>query len=90
MDVFYFIIDLIIPFIMIISGTILKMGHLKKINSFVGYWTNRSKLSQQAWDFANKQLGNYNLNVGVILVCIIVILNILMPEKSKDLVLIYL
>ncbi|MCM8710204.1 SdpI family protein [Clostridium sp. SYSU_GA19001] len=90
MDIFYFVIDLIIPLIMIISGAILKMGYLKKINSFIGYRTNRSKLSQQAWDFANKQLGNYNLKIGVILACTIVIFTILLPEKSKEWVVIYL
>jgi len=54
MEVFFWIVDLQIPFMMIIIGLVFRQWIPKKINSVAGYRTKRSMSSQEAWEYANR------------------------------------
>lgn len=53
----YFIFDIIIPLVMLIAGVLSAKKPTKNINALVGYRTERSQKSKQAWNFAQKYFG---------------------------------
>lgn len=61
----YFILDIIIPLVMLIAGVLSAKKPPKNINALVGYRTERSQKSKQAWDFAQKYFGILFLKTGV-------------------------
>ena len=61
----YFIFNIIIPLVMLVSGVLSVKKPPKNINAFVGYRTERSQKSKQAWDFAQKYFGILFLKTGV-------------------------
>lgn len=73
MDIFW-IIDMIIPAIIILMGFLYKYRAPKDINKFHGYRTNQSMKSQEAWDYAHSYGANIWIIIGVFL-AIIVCLN---------------
>lgn len=61
----YFILDIIIPLVMLIAGVLSAKKPPKNINVLVGYRTERSQKSKQAWNFAQKYFGILFLKTGV-------------------------
>lgn len=90
MNIFFWIIDLLIPLTMIIISIMFKYQPPKKINSFYGYRTTRSKSSQEAWDYAHTLSGKAFGIVGIILFIFIVILKLIIPIQPEHLSLINL
>lgn len=74
------------PVLFIIAGCIQKNRPPKKINKTVGFRTALSMESQEAWDYANKQIGVYWMKVGIVELIIsviaMVILTVLPIESS--------
>lgn len=64
MKVFLFIVDLLIPFIMLAAGYFMHKHPPKSINYVVGYRTARSMRSMDAWMFAQKKTGLLWQKVG--------------------------
>ena len=75
MEIFLWIMDLLIPIIMIIMGVYFEKKPPKAINDFAGYRTSRSKLSEKTWIYANKRCGLLYHKIGLILLVVTVITN---------------
>lgn len=60
MDIFW-IIDMIIPAVIILMGFLYKYRAPKDINKFHGYRTTQSMKSQEAWDYAH----SYGANIWI-------------------------
>ncbi len=74
MFIFFLIILLLMPFIMIGFGLLWKLNPPKKINDLYGYRTSWSKKSQKTWDFAHGYFGKAWLYTGVPLGIITILL----------------
>jgi len=88
MEVFFWIVDLQIPFMMIVIGLIFRKWAPKKINSVTGYRTKRSMASQEAWEYANRRFAELWLKIGCLLLALIILIKLLFPFNSAKLSLI--
>lgn len=89
MKVFYWIVDLSIPLMMIGIGILFRNNSPKKINGIYGYRTSRSMASQESWDYANKRFAQIWLKWGMILLVIIVLSRLFIPINDEKLTLIH-
>ncbi|MDO4188735.1 MAG: SdpI family protein [Lachnospiraceae bacterium] len=71
------------PILFIIAGAIQKNHPPKNINRTVGFRTALSMESQEAWDYANKQIGVYWVKVGIVELIVSVIAVILLTVLLK-------
>ena len=60
-------VNVIIPIVLIIVGLISRKHIPANRNGAVGYRTKRSRSSQEAWEFANKKMGNIMFKSGIIM-----------------------
>lgn len=65
--------NLIIPVVMIIIGLATKNHVPKNRYGAVGYRTKRSRSSQEAWEYANKECSKLMLKLGLIILLVSVI-----------------
>lgn len=65
--IFMVIMDLMIPFIMIVFGKVFLKNPPKEINLIYGYRTGRSMKNKDTWDFAHRYLGKIWLRGGLVL-----------------------
>lgn len=72
----------LIPVLMLVIGIIFQKHAPKEINGFLGYRTRRSMQSQEAWDYANKRMGEIWLALGVILLVVSIPLTLLFAENG--------
>lgn len=72
------ILNLIIPFVMIIVGYILKKNPAKDMKSSNGYNTPTSRKSKEHWDYAQSIAPNIFINQGKILSIIEIVLNVVL------------
>ena len=72
----------LIPILILVIGIIFQKHAPKEINGFIGYRTRRSMQSQEAWDYANKRMGEIWLAVGVILLVVTIPLSLLLGENG--------
>lgn len=79
MNVFFWIVDLIIPVTMMVMGTVFKKHPPKEINSVYGYRTSRSMASKEAWDYAHQLAGKVWMRIGVILLAFVVVEKLVVP-----------
>lgn len=68
-----FLMDLLIPLLMIIYGYVYSQRAPKKINYFSGYRTRRSMQNKETWDFAHRYFGRLSLVFGLILMPLTII-----------------
>lgn len=61
---FMFLCDLLIPFIMIISGKMMWKHPPKSINAVMGYRTKRSMRNMDTWNFAHEHCGRLWWRIG--------------------------
>ncbi len=66
MKIFLFIIDLLVPAIMLIAGYFMRKHPPKNINYIIGYRTVRSMRNMDAWQFAQKKTGLIWEKVGLV------------------------
>lgn len=82
-------LSLFIPILMSLFGLMLWLNPPKKMNALFGYRTKTSMSSQDAWNYAQKEMGKIWLIVGVItLIISYYLLNIL--SISQDIIVITL
>lgn len=79
MDVLFWIIDLLIPGIMITIGMLWKNRPPKKINIIYGYRSSRSMASQEAWDMAHELAGAVWRKLGIALLVLVVVVKLVIP-----------
>ena len=72
----------LIPILILVIGIIFQKHAPKEINGFIGYRTRRSIQSQEAWDYANKRMGEIWLALGVILLVVTIPLSLLLGENG--------
>lgn len=89
MDLFFWIVDLLIPVLMIVIGIVYKKHAPKKINHLHGYRTKESMKSQEAWDFAQNHFSKIWLVTGLLLGVSVVISKLLSPIAPEYLSLIH-
>lgn len=89
MEIFFWIVDLLIPVIMIFQGVLFINRPPRKINPIYGYRTRRSMLSQKTWDYANYRMAVLWLKWGIVLFVLIIISKLFMPIAQEDLSLIH-
>ncbi|UWD47374.1 SdpI family protein [Clostridioides difficile] len=89
MDIFW-IIDMIIPSIIILMGFLYKYRAPKDINKFHGYRTNQSMKSQKAWEYAHSYGANIWIIIGVFLAIIVSLNKIFIKIRPEYLSLINL
>lgn len=65
--------DLIVPIVMIIIGFASRNHVPKNRYGAVGYRTKRSRSSQEAWEYANKECSKYMLKYGLILLIVSIV-----------------
>lgn len=83
MNDYYWMFDVLIPLMMIISGYLLYKKQPKKINYILGYRTKRSMASKENWVFANKRMGELWFKLGFILLALVLLFRLLLPLESK-------
>ena len=71
-----------VPILMLVTGIVFQKHAPKEINGFLGYRTRRSMQSQEAWDYANKRMGEIWLALGVILLVVSIPLTLLFAENG--------
>lgn len=72
----------LIPILILVIGIVFQKHAPKEINGFIGYRTRRSMQSQEAWDYANKRMGEIWLALGVILLVVSIPLTLLFAENG--------
>lgn len=70
MQIFYFVILMLMPLMMIAIGGSWRKRPPKSINWIYGYRTTRSMKSQEAWEFAHKYVGELWFKLGIITIII--------------------
>ena len=68
-----FLMDLLIPLLMIIYGYVYSQRAPKKINYFSGYRTRRSMQNKETWNFAHRYFGRLSLVFGLVLMPLTII-----------------
>lgn len=79
----YFIFDIIIPLVMLIAGVLSAKKPPKNINALVGYRTERSQKSKQAWDFAQKYFGILFLKTGVAVLAVTLVASLVVLKSNE-------
>ena len=83
MKLFFWIIDMLIPAMMLVMGTLLAACPPKKINILYGYRTTLSMASQEAWDYANPLCGKIWLITGAALAALVAADKLALPFKPE-------
>ncbi len=81
--VFMFIMDILIPLVMIVGGKLMAKVP-KKINYFYGYRTAMSMKNQDTWTFAHQHCGRNWFRVGLALLPLSVIVMLLLIGQDTD------
>lgn len=89
MNLFFWIVDLIIPVVMVIIGMVFSNRPPRKINEISGYRTRNSMLSENTWIYANKRCGILYFKEGFILLLVIIISKLFIPIPKEYLSIIH-
>ena len=79
MDVFFWIVDLLIPFAVALIGLLFTLRPPRRINMIIGYRTARSMSSQRMWDEAHKRYGGICIRTGPALLLFAIAAKLLVP-----------
>lgn len=79
-----FLMDLLIPLLMIIYGYVYSQRAPKKINYFSGYRTRRSMQNKETWDFAHRYFGRLSLVFGLVLMPLTIIAALTFRNKDVE------
>lgn len=88
MEVFFWIVDLLIPIMMIVVGYLFKKNPPTTVNWIYGYRTKRSMASKEAWIFAQRYFGELWFKIGLGLAVVIIFDKLLIPIAPENLSLI--
>ena len=82
--IFMFIMDLMIPAVMILCGKVFWQKPPQEINGMYGYRTSRSMKNKDTWLFAHLYFGKLWFWVGWILLVVSVIVMLMVVGQDKD------
>ena len=80
MEAVFWVIDLLVPLMMVFIGGWFMKTPPQDINPMIGYRTQRAMQSQEAWDFAQMAAGRYYLLFGLPLLVLTVLGKLFLPE----------
>ncbi|MCH5267731.1 MAG: SdpI family protein [Lachnospiraceae bacterium] len=83
---FLFVMDLLVPVLMIISGRMMWKHCPKDINGIIGYRTTRSMKNMDTWKFAHDYCGRLWWKIGWIMLIPSVLAHILIYGESDNVV----
>lgn len=72
-----------IPIILLIMGLGMYFFPPKKINSFIGYRSNKSMKDQESWDYAQKMSGYISTILGFVMLIATVIAYLILEQQGK-------
>ncbi len=81
---YWLLITLLIPCIMIVFGCLFRQKAPKNINIWYGYRTQRSMKNEDTWTFAHRHLGRTWLIFGAVMLVISAITMIAVWGKDED------
>lgn len=84
--IFMLVMDILIPFTMIVFGCFFKKNAPKDINYLFGYRTKMSMKNKDTWEFAHLYIGNLWLKIGWILLFISFVGMLLVIRKSENII----
>lgn len=84
-----FIMNMLLPMVMIIFGLIFLKKAPKTINNYYGYRTIKSKRNIDTWNFAHHYFGNIWFKLGVLSMLVSFIVMILLYNKADNIVAFY-
>lgn len=84
--IFMFIMDMMLPLIMIICGKWFLKSAPKEINMVVGYRTSRSMKNKDTWDFAHKYCGKLWYKCGMVMLPVSAAAMFFFIEKNENIV----
>lgn len=84
--IFMLVMDLLIPFSMIVFGKVFLKGHPEDINAVFGYRTTMSMKNKDTWAFAHNYCGKIWYICGLILLPVSIIVMVTVIGKSDDIV----
>lgn len=82
--IFMFIVDLLIPLLMLVFGWVLLKKPPKQINGIYGYRTARSMKNMDTWNFAHTYCGKLWSKIGGLMFPISMILMLFLKDKDSD------
>ena len=82
--IFMFIVDLLIPLLMLVFGWVLLKKPPKQINGIYGYRTARSMKNMDTWNFAHAYCGKLWSKIGGLMFPISMILMLFLKDKDSD------
>ena len=85
MDQRQVIIDFAIPALMIIIGAFIMRNPNRMLMTVLGHRTRRSRQSDEAWDYANRRLGDFWKKLGALLFLLIGLSYLINPMEGRDL-----
>lgn len=81
---FMFVMNLLVPFTMIIFGKYFSKNAPENINGVFGYRTPMSRKNKETWAFAHSYCGKIWFYMGTILLFISVVIILFLIGKEKD------
>lgn len=85
MDQRQVIIDFAIPVLMMIIGAFIMRNPNRMLMTVLGHRTRRSRQSDEAWDYANRRLGDFWKKLGALLFLLIGLSYFINPLEGSDL-----
>lgn len=77
------VISFVLPLGIILYGYLYKNVASKKISYFFGYKTEKSQLSQETWEYANKRVGSLWMKLGAIYTLVVIFMLIIFPTQRE-------
>ena len=77
MKIFYAVLTLFVPLLMVVCGVIMKKYHSDEPNSTLGYRTKRSMKNKDTWKFANELAGSIWIKWGTIVTVVSAVFDVI-------------
>lgn len=75
------IVSLILPLGIVLYGYLYKNVASNKLNYFFGYKTEKTQLSKETWEYANKRVGSIWMKLGLVYTAIVIIMLTFFPSQ---------
>ena len=82
--IWMFIVNMIIPIVMLIIGVVFQTNPPRRMNSIYGYRTKRSLKDEKSWLFAQNYLGKTWFKMSLVLSPVTILLMLMVYQKLID------
>lgn len=84
MKIYYFIVSLLLPIIMLCTGVAWRKKGPVKINALLGYRTERSMKNQETWQFAHRCVAKIWFKFGLVLCAVTAVVFLFFMNGGPD------